>query len=74
MKEKLITWTENVSKCSSLENFLKTFHWEKENPDLEGKLKQLVSDYLYLLSENFPLCFPESLMMIVNSNVNINGL
>ena len=39
----------------------KTCNWEEDNPELEGNLKQLVSDHLYLLSENFSLYFPESL-------------
>ena len=39
----------------------KTHNWEKENPELEGKLKQLVSEHLYFLSEIFSLYFPESL-------------
>ena len=64
MIEKLITWTKNVklgnfSKLPGLEIFLKTCNWEKENPELEGNLKQLV--YLYLLSENFSLYFLEGL-------------
>ena len=49
------------SNFSGLEIFFKTCNWEKENPELEGKLKQLVSDHLYLLSENFSLYFPEIL-------------
>ena len=66
MKEKIITWTKNVksgnfSKFTGFEIFLKTCNWEKENPELEGKLKQLVSDHRYLLSDNFSLYFPESL-------------
>ena len=51
MKEKLIIWTKNVksenfSNFPGLEIFLKTCNWEEENPELEGNLKQLVSDHL----------------------------
>ena len=61
MKEKLITWTENVKSRifsnfpGGLEFILKTCNWENENPEREGKLKQLVSDHPYFLSENFSL-------------------
>ena len=34
---------------------------EKEDPELESKLKQLVSHHLHFLSENFSLYSPESL-------------
>ena len=64
MKEKVTRWVEkvnsgNFSMFPDLEQFLKTCQWETEHPDLEKKLKRLVTSHLNLLSENCSLNFPK---------------
>ena len=76
MKEKVTRWVQKVNSGNfsifpDLEQFLKTCQWDTEHPDLEIKLKRLVTNHPNLLSKNF-ICISQKVYQ--KTVKNINGL